>query len=224
MMQDADTAAMLAEAGLAPASSVAVPANPLDRAPYPLGLALEMVLSPATPLTDLLEAYNLTPEQMRAVLRNPSFRQEYETYQEEMRKEGWSFRQKAKAQSEEYLKTTWRMIHDPVTPSTVKADLIKQTVRWAGLEAPIAPQAQQTFGFDASSIEALRSMPDAELEVRVMQLVARRNPQSPSSGSAQPAPPPASGSTLNPADILEAEVVRLIDNRAEAPAPEQGTR
>ena len=36
--------------------------------------------------------------------------------------------------SEELLKTTWRMIHDIMTPPPVRADLIKQVIKWGDLE------------------------------------------------------------------------------------------
>ena len=41
-----------------------------------------------------------------------------------------------KNEAEELLKTSWLLIHDPMTAPSVKADLIKHTVRWAGYEAP----------------------------------------------------------------------------------------
>jgi hypothetical protein len=41
---------------------------------------------------------------------------------------------KARLQAEEMLKTSWRMVQDKETPANVRADLIKATVRWAGLE------------------------------------------------------------------------------------------
>jgi hypothetical protein len=51
-----------------------------------------------------------------------------------LQKDGVSFRIKAKLQAEALLAKSWALIHSPDTPNTVKADLIKSTVRWAGYE------------------------------------------------------------------------------------------
>jgi hypothetical protein len=47
-----------------------------------------------------------------------------------------SFKLKARLQAEELLKTSWRLIHAPAeeVPSSVKADLLKATMRWAGYD------------------------------------------------------------------------------------------
>ena len=41
---------------------------------------------------------------------------------------------KARAQAEELLTTSWLLIHNEDVSPSVKADLIKSTVKWAGLE------------------------------------------------------------------------------------------
>jgi hypothetical protein len=53
-----------------------------------------------------------------------------------VKKEGMSFRLKARLQAEELLKTSWRLIHAPTdeVPPSVKADLVKATMRWAGYD------------------------------------------------------------------------------------------
>jgi hypothetical protein len=53
---------------------------------------------------------------------------------EEVREKGMTFRLKAKAQAEELLVTSWTLIHSPDVSAAVKADLIKSTVKWGGLE------------------------------------------------------------------------------------------
>jgi hypothetical protein len=45
-----------------------------------------------------------------------------------------TFKLKARAQAEELLTTSWMLIHDSAVSPAVKADLIKSTVKWAGLE------------------------------------------------------------------------------------------
>jgi hypothetical protein len=53
---------------------------------------------------------------------------------DEVREKGMTFRLKAKAQAEELLTTSWTLIHSPDVSATVKADLIKSTVKWGNLE------------------------------------------------------------------------------------------
>ena len=52
----------------------------------------------------------------------------------EVREKGMTFRLKARAQAEELLTTSWTLIHSPDVSAAVKADLIKSTVKWGGLE------------------------------------------------------------------------------------------
>lgn len=155
---------------------LAVPSNDPSRAlPYPPGLALDIALESA-PLPEILEAYNITPEQMKGIIGNPNFQRELENYRLEIQQDGYTFRMKAKAQAEEYLNIAWKMVHSPDVPSNVRADLIKQTVRWAALEAP--PPASSPMngagGITPDMLASLRDIPDAELEMQVARIVLRR--------------------------------------------------
>jgi len=62
------------------------------------------------------------------------FLKRVETYRDEVKEKGLTFRLKARAQAEELLTTSYMLIHDPAVSPAVKADLIKSTVKWAGLE------------------------------------------------------------------------------------------
>jgi hypothetical protein len=65
---------------------------------------------------------------------DPVFLKRVESYRDEVREKGLTFRLKARAQAEELLTTSYMLIHDPAVSPAVKADLIKSTVKWAGLE------------------------------------------------------------------------------------------
>jgi hypothetical protein len=112
------------------------PDNPAEIEPYPPTLPLEVALKTA-PVKDICEAYGLTRTDWDALKTNPTFVHEVATWRENLKKDGGlSFRMKARLQAEELLKTSWRMIHDrtgDVAPS-VQADLIKFTIRAAGLD------------------------------------------------------------------------------------------
>jgi hypothetical protein len=101
---------------------------------YPPTLPVEVALRTA-PIRDICTSYGITREQWAELRDNPDFQTHVGKILEELRKDGGlGFRLKARLQSEELLKTSWRLIHKNDTPSSVKADLIKFTVRAAGLD------------------------------------------------------------------------------------------
>ena len=102
---------------------------------YPPTLPIEIALKTA-PLKTICEAYGLTQEDWERLRHDPVFIADLRAAVEEVKKDGVSFKMKARLQSEELLKTSWQLIHsrnDDVPPS-VKADLIKFTIRAAGLD------------------------------------------------------------------------------------------
>jgi hypothetical protein len=62
------------------------------------------------------------------------FLKKVEELRSEIRANGMTFKLKARAQAEELLTTSWTLIHSPDVSAAVKADLIKSTVKWGGLE------------------------------------------------------------------------------------------
>lgn len=113
------------------------PVNPEDPAllGYPATLPIEVALQTA-PIRTICEAYGLTREQWNQLRVHPQFVADVRAAHEELKKDGMSFRMKARLQADELLKKSWQMIHEPFdrVPANVKADLIKFTVRAAGLE------------------------------------------------------------------------------------------
>lgn len=102
---------------------------------FPPTLPIEVALRIA-PIKEICESYGLDRQDWDDLKVNPLFIQSVVLYREELKKEGMSFKLKARLQSEELLKQSWKLIHssnDDVPPN-VKADLIKATVKWAGLE------------------------------------------------------------------------------------------
>lgn len=112
---------------------------------YPATLPIEIALRTA-PISRICEAYGISREEWEELRHHPAFIADLRAALESLKKDGMSFRMKARLQSEELLKQSWRMIHassDEVPPS-VKADLIKFTIRAAGLEADSKTNAQAT--------------------------------------------------------------------------------
>jgi hypothetical protein len=100
---------------------------------FPPLLPIELAMRVA-PVQEICAAYNISKDQFIELSQDPLFVKAYSDAKEALQKDGMSFRIKARLQAEELLKKSWAMIHSPETPTTVKADLLKATVRWAGLE------------------------------------------------------------------------------------------
>ena len=109
-------------------------ANPADLV-WPPTLPVELALRVATP-PEIQKEYGYSDEEWAMLRENPVFLKDLADACKMVREEGMSFKLKARLQADELLKTSWRLIHgapDEV-PSSVKADLIKATMRWAGYE------------------------------------------------------------------------------------------
>lgn len=156
--------------------SLDVAVDPANSAPYPRGLALDLVLE-VGPLKEILDSYEISPENFRKILANHAFRTEYEKLKEEMQTEGWSFRKKAASQAELYLNLVYRMVSSDQTPAAVRSELIRHTVKWAGLDTPAPSAMQSPETLLPQMAEQLKNMPDGELEMRVMNLVLRKAPK-----------------------------------------------
>lgn len=120
------------------------PDDPAEIEVYPPQLPLEVALKTAS-VKEICEAYSLTREQWDALRLNPMFLRDVMYWSEQLKKEGASFKAKARLQAEELLKTSWVIIHDPETPASTKADLIKTTFRAAGVDGSkdLANNSQQ---------------------------------------------------------------------------------
>jgi len=116
--------------------SVMIPATPTswtDRLAFDIAMRLE---NSGEPLDEILRRHNLQPQAILDLNTDQTFLRRVATYRDEIREKGVTFRLKARAQAEELLRTSWLLIHNPDVSPAVKADLIKSTVRWAGLEPP----------------------------------------------------------------------------------------
>jgi hypothetical protein len=111
---------------------------------WPPTLPVELALRTATP-KQIKEAYGYTDDQWELLRRHPAFLKDLAAAVEMIRKEGVSFKMKARLQSEELLGTAYKMIHDKTgeVPPAVQADLLKFIVKVAGLDASKDQAANQ---------------------------------------------------------------------------------
>lgn len=85
-------------------------------------------------LTEILNRHGYDANDMLVFNADPTFLKTVKGYREDVREKGLNFKLKARAQAEELLTTSWLLIHSPEVSPAVKADLIKSTVKWAGLD------------------------------------------------------------------------------------------
>ena len=102
-----------------------------DRLAFDIALTLE---GSGEILQEVMTRHNITANDILTFNADPIFLKKVEHYREEVREKGLTFKLKARAQAEELLTTSWMLIHDPAVSPAVKADLIKSTVKWGGLE------------------------------------------------------------------------------------------
>lgn len=124
------------------------PDNPAEIG-YPATFPIELALRVA-PVQDICEAYGITRDQWDVLRFDPIFKNDLAEAAKLVRKEGMSFKLKAKLQSEELLKTSWKMIHDRDTPPAVRADLLKFTIKAAELDG--TPRQGNSTGTSAFQI------------------------------------------------------------------------
>lgn len=102
---------------------------------YPPTLPVEIALR-MRPVKEVCESYGIDHNAWKDLCANPVFVDDLKARMIELQSEGSTFKLKARLQAEELLQTSWNLIHESnaIVPPSVKADLIKFTVRAAGLD------------------------------------------------------------------------------------------
>lgn len=96
-------------------------------------LPIELALK-TYPESTIYTQYGYTQEEFYNLARTPAFVSALSDATQLVKEEGGAFKLKARIQAEEMLKTSWTLVHNNDTPSSVRADLIKWTARVAGFE------------------------------------------------------------------------------------------
>jgi hypothetical protein len=102
-----------------------------DRLAFDIALRLE---GSGEDVVEIMTRHGITTADLVSFNNDPVFLKKVGSLRDEIRDKGITFKMKAKSQAEELLKTSWVLIHSPDVSAAVKADLIKSTVKWAGLE------------------------------------------------------------------------------------------
>ena len=102
-----------------------------DRLAFDMALLLE---GSGETLDEIRTRHKITVDDIVKFNTDKVYLKKVESYRTEIVDKGMTFKLKARAQAEELLTTSWTMIHSLEVSSAVKADLIKSTVKWGGLE------------------------------------------------------------------------------------------
>lgn len=115
---------------------------------WPPTMIIELALKVGSP-KDICADHGISREQWEAIRHNPVFIAELGRTVEALRTDGMAFKARSQLQANELLKESWKLIHDVAVPANVRADLIKSTIRWSGLDASkdAALQAKTGAGF-----------------------------------------------------------------------------
>jgi len=105
-----------------------------DRLAFDIALTLE---GSGETLQEVIGRHQISSTDVLSFNADPIFLKKVDAYREEIRSKGMTFKLKARAQAEELLTTSWLLIHDSAVSPAVKADLIKSTVKWGGLEPKV---------------------------------------------------------------------------------------
>lgn len=126
----------------------AKPDNPINDLPVLWQNSLVIDVALGVDHETICEAYDLQYPQLQQIMHTAAFKNRLGKLQEDMSKDGVTFRMKAQMQAEEYLKTSFDMVHNPEVDPKVRAKLIGDTVRWAGFDA--AANAEAAVGSGCS--------------------------------------------------------------------------
>lgn len=108
---------------------------------FPATLPLEIALQADT-IPNICAAYGIDREHFAALIQHPVFIKAYQEAVEMLKVEGMSFKIKCRLLAEAYLGDAFKLVKSPATSDAVRADLIKNTVRWAGYDAKAAEVGQ----------------------------------------------------------------------------------
>lgn len=111
------------------------PANPADIG-FSLLFVIELAMKQAT-TKEVCDSYGVSKARFEELVEDPVFISAYANALDLLKREGMSFKFKAQLQCEPLLARSWAMIHDKDVPPSVRADLLKSTVRWAGYEQKV---------------------------------------------------------------------------------------
>lgn len=137
-----------------------------DRLAFDVALCLE---GSGESLDEIKNRHRIDANDLLTFNQDRVFLKRVEIYREEVREKGLTFRLKARAQAEELLTTSYMLIHDPAVSPAVKADLIKSTVKWAGLE----PKNNEDTGASVGGVKIMINLGSSPSDMKVIDATPR---------------------------------------------------
>lgn len=137
-----------------------------DRLAFDVALCLE---GSGESLDEIKDRHRIDANDLLVFNKDPVFLKRVETYRDEVKEKGLTFRLKARAQAEELLTTSYMLIHDPAVSPAVKADLIKSTVKWAGLE----PKNNEDQTASAGGVKIMINLGSSPNDAKIIEAIPR---------------------------------------------------
>jgi hypothetical protein len=137
-----------------------------DRLTFDIALCLE---GSGETLDEIKDRHRIDANDLLVFNQDKVFLKRVEIYREEIREKGLTFRLKARAQAEELLTTSYMLIHDPSVSPAVKADLIKSTVKWAGLE----PKGTEDNSAAGGGVKIMINLGSSPSDMKVIDATSR---------------------------------------------------
>lgn len=123
--------------------------------------------------SEILERYNVSPDQYSKLKKTPAFNQQIVDYRAEIKEKGLSFKAKAKIMAEDLLNHAYDMARDSGTSAQVRLDTIKFVTKVADLE-PKETKSNNDQQFLPAVAAAIKGIADGDLELQVSRIVSRR--------------------------------------------------
>lgn len=137
-----------------------------DRLAFDVALCLE---GSGETLDEIKDRHRIDANSLLVFNKDPVFLKRVEDYRNEVKEKGLTFRLKARAQAEELLTTSYMLIHDPGVSPAVKADLIKSTVKWAGLE----PKNTDDAGGNTGGVKIMINLGTSPSDAKIIDATSR---------------------------------------------------
>ena len=148
----------------------ALPDAPVVRAnrdpytPYPPTLPHDVALvQDQEELTEILQRHGISQTDFDYISDLPAFKKELSEWKQKIISEGYSFRLKLRGIAEAYIPQLIQMLHDPTVAPSVRTDLYKSMVKWAGLEPKKEEAAADSSNKITINIAPYAAQPDAQV-------------------------------------------------------------
>ena len=121
---------------------------------WPSSFPLEIAMAERS-IKEICQSYGIARTDWQRLILDPNFQNAVQEAYTLLQQEGAMFKAKIRAQAEGMLARNWQLVHSTTDsiPANVQADLIKFTVRAAGLDASIEQKARAQTNTNTNALQ-----------------------------------------------------------------------